>query len=44
MKQARPNRKKPNSQDMASPADPLGSYTGAPADPTEKPTQDADDL
>lgn len=24
--------------------DPLGSYTGRPADPTEKPIQDADDL
>ena len=24
--------------------DPLGSYTGIPADPTEKPIQDADDL
>lgn len=24
--------------------DPFGSYTGRPADPTEKPIQDADDL
>lgn len=24
--------------------DPLGSYTGVPADPCEKPVQDADDL
>lgn len=24
--------------------DPLGSWTGTPADPGEKPTQDADDL
>lgn len=24
--------------------DPLGSYTGVPADPTETPVQDADDL
>ena len=24
--------------------DPLGSYTGRPADPNEKPVQDADDL
>ena len=24
--------------------DPLGSYTGCPKDPTEVPTQDADDL
>ena len=24
--------------------DPLGSYTGTPDDPYEKPTQDADDL
>lgn len=24
--------------------DPNGSYTGRPADPTEKPIQDADDL
>ena len=24
--------------------DPLGSYTGVPADKTEKPIQDADDL
>ena len=25
-------------------ADPLGSYTGVPTDPEEKPVQDADDL
>ena len=25
-------------------ADPLGSYTGVPLDPHEKPVQDADDL
>ena len=25
-------------------ADPFGSYTGRPEDPTEKPVQDADDL
>lgn len=24
--------------------DPLGSYTGLPADPVERPVQDADDL
>ena len=24
--------------------DPMGSYTGVPADPTENPIQDADDL
>lgn len=24
--------------------DPMGSYTGRPADPLEKPVQDADDL
>lgn len=24
--------------------DPLGSWSGRPADPTEKPVQDADDL
>ncbi len=24
--------------------DPYGSYTGVPADPTEEPVQDADDL
>ncbi len=24
--------------------DPFGSYTGRPADPNEKPVQDADDL
>jgi hypothetical protein len=24
--------------------DPFGSYTGVPADPNEKPVQDADDL
>ena len=24
--------------------DPMGSYTGVPADPMEKPVQDADDL
>ncbi len=28
----------------SSPSDPLGSYTGVPADPKEKPVQDADDL
>ena len=26
------------------PFDPYGSYTGVPADPDEKPVQDADDL
>lgn len=26
------------------PSDPLGSYTGRPADPRETPQQDADDL
>lgn len=26
------------------PFDPLGSYTGKPADPHDKPQQDADDL
>lgn len=26
------------------PVDPLGSYTGRPIDPEEKPIQDADDL
>lgn len=25
-------------------ADPMGSYTGVPSDPAEKPVQDADDL
>ena len=25
-------------------SDPFGSYTGRPADPKEKPVQDADDL
>lgn len=25
-------------------ADPFGSYTGVPADPNERPIQDADDL
>lgn len=25
-------------------ADPLGSYTGRPEDPNDKPVQDADDL
>ncbi len=25
-------------------ADPLGSYTGRPADPMDRPVQDADDL
>ena len=25
-------------------SDPLGSYTGVPEEPNEKPTQDADDL
>ena len=28
----------------AAAADPLGSWTGVPADPAESPTQDADDL
>ena len=27
-----------------SPYDPEGSYTGRPADPSERPVQDADDL
>lgn len=29
---------------QASKTDPLGSYTGVPVDPDEKPVQDADDL
>lgn len=28
----------------SSPTDPAGSYTGRPADPHERPVQDADDL
>lgn len=31
-------------QPMPVQVDPLGSYTGRPADPFEKPVQDADDL
>ncbi len=31
-------------EDAESEYDPLGSYTGAPRDPREKPVQDADDL
>jgi len=30
--------------DRVSAYDPLGSYTGSPADPEEHPVQDADDL
>lgn len=30
--------------EMASPFDPLGSYTGAPLDDDEEPIQDADDI
>ena len=45
-------KKKDENQDIArktqkaflSPADPLGSYTGNPENPHEKPQQDADDL
>ena len=29
---------------VPSPTDPQGSYTGVPADPRERPVQDADDL
>ncbi|MEI6100977.1 MAG: hypothetical protein WCP73_03970 [Eubacteriales bacterium] len=31
-------------EDDRSKTDPLGSYTGRPANPKEKPDQDADDL
>lgn len=31
-------------QQPPSPTDPNGSYTGRPANPNERPTQDADDL
>ena len=31
-------------QDQFSKTDPLGSWTGVPADPAERPVQDADDL
>lgn len=31
-------------QAQKSTIDPLGSYTGVPTEPGEKPTQDADDL
>ena len=30
--------------ELSSDTDPQGSYTGRPADPTEPPVQDADDL
>ncbi len=31
-------------EESSSEYDPLGSYTGTPADPLERPIQDADDL
>lgn len=36
--------KEPEKEDNRSKTDPQGSYTGKPADPKEKPEQDADDL
>ena len=38
------NDKQNLSCNSPSPTDPLGSYTGVPEDPYEKPVQDADDL
>ena len=38
------NNEKPNQRTCRISTDPFGSYTGRPADPTEKPIQDADDL
>lgn len=35
---------KSTENDLQSPFDPNGSYTGKPLDPKEKPVQDADDL
>lgn len=36
--------KKQNKKEKPDAFDPMGSYTGVPADPKEKPVQDADDL
>ena len=33
-----------NQKDKKNPWDPMGSYTGRPNQPDEKPQQDADDL
>jgi hypothetical protein len=38
------NPKSRDYRDRKSVTDPNGSYTGRPADPSEKPVQDADDL
>ena len=35
---------KDHKKELPIPTDPNGSYTGRPADPYEKPVQDADDL
>ena len=37
------NKKKVEKTELIS-TDPFGSYTGRPADPNERPVQDADDL
>lgn len=37
------NKKKEEKMEVIS-TDPFGSYTGRPADPNERPVQDADDL
>lgn len=37
-------RKKPKDSLQARATDPQGSWTGVPANPWEKPVQDADDL
>lgn len=37
-------KEKERSSDSDIKTDPLGSYTGRPADPEDKPIQDADDL
>ncbi len=37
-------KEKARNQEPVIATDPNGSYTGRPADPTEKPVQDADDL
>lgn len=37
-------KKKDHRKKAAISTDPFGSYTGRPADPEERPVQDADDL
>ena len=45
VKNVKVTKKVPAAQPLKfDPFDPLGSYTGCPKDPEEKPVQDADDL